>query len=116
MKNNLIHLSRKLRSNLTDAEQKLWYHVRQRQIDNHKFRRQHIIGKYIVDFICIEQMLIIELDGGQHTREMDEMRTDFLNSKGYQILRFWNNDVLSNISGVLEIIKQNLSDADRTPS
>ena len=105
MKNQrLVPNSKNLRTNLTDAEQKIWRHIRQRQLNNLKFRRQQIIGNYIVDFICFEKKLIIEIDGGQHTDENDRKRTNFLEKEGYKILRFWNNDVLNNIEGVLEKI------------
>lgn len=67
-----------------------------------KFRRQQIIGNYIVDFICFETHLIIEIDGGQHDNITDQIRTNFLEKEGYKILRFWNNEVLSNIEGVME--------------
>jgi very-short-patch-repair endonuclease len=72
----------------------------------HKFRRQHPIGRYVVDFVCIERALIIELDGGQHVERVaaDEIRTAFLQTRGFRVLRFWNNDVLRNIEGILIII------------
>lgn len=79
MKNTeLTSFSKTLRTNLTDAEQKIWHHIRQRQLNNHKFRRQQIIGGYIVDFVCLELKMIIEIDGGQHNEETDKKRTDFL--------------------------------------
>ena len=98
--------ARTLRHNLTDVERMLWRSLREKQLDGHRFRRQHPIGKYIADFACIEQMLVIELDGGQHQEQLayDEQRTDFLRSQGWQVLRFWNNDVLNNIDGVLTTI------------
>lgn len=102
--NNLKPFSQSLRTNMTDAEQKIWSHLRQRQINNLKFRRQQIIGHYIVDFACFENKLIIEIDGGQHSEETDKNRTAFLQKEGHTILRFWNNDVLNNIEGVLETI------------
>lgn len=78
-----------------------------------KFRRQHSIGNYIVDFICLERKLIIELDGGQHTmpeiEAYDKERDDWLDEEGYRILRFWDNDVLQNINGIIEIMKRSLS-------
>jgi len=105
MKNsNLTIHAKSLRTNMTDAEQKIWHHLRQRQIQNLKFRRQQIIGNYVVDFACLETKLIIEIDGGQHTEEADRKRTEFLEKEGYKILRFWNNDVLNNIDGILETI------------
>lgn len=109
MKNKkLIPLSRPLRASMTDAESKIWNHLRKRQLQNFKFRRQHIVGNYIVDFICLEKNIIIEIDGGQHNVETDKQRSIFLEMQGFRILRFWNNDVLSNIDGVLETIETEL--------
>lgn len=110
MKNsNLTIHAKSLRTTMTDAEQKIWHHLRQRQLNNLKFRRQQIIGNYIADFVCFETKLIIEIDGGQHTEETDKDRTEFLEKEGYKILRFWNNDVLNNIDGVLETILSELT-------
>ena len=102
--------ARKLRTNQTDAEAKIWRLVRAKQIEGLKFRRQHPIQQYIVDFICPERKLIIELDGGQHAQaiEYDEKRTQFLESKGYTVIRFWNNEVLTNIEGVYEVLIKHL--------
>jgi very-short-patch-repair endonuclease len=92
----------------TDAERKLWWHLRHRLAlpDTH-FRRQVDLGRYIVDFVSHSLKLIIELDGGQHAVQIarDVARTKFLESRGYRVLRFWNNDVLQNIDGVLEMIQ-----------
>jgi len=87
----------------------LWSKLRARQIEGCKFRRQAPIGKYIVDFVCHEKRLIVELDGGQHAEncETDRQRDKWLGEQGYKVLRFWNNDVLTNIEGVLETIKSN---------
>jgi len=76
----------------------------------YRFRRQHQIGKYIVDFLCVEKNLIIECDGGQHdeAKPKDDIRTEFLKSKGYAVLRFWNNEVLGNAPGVYEVIMRAL--------
>ena len=95
-----------LRTNATEAEQRIWYFLRNRQFERFKFRRQHPIGVYIVDFVCLEQKLVIELDGGQHTGQAkyDERRTKALLDKGFRVLRFWNNDVLNNTDAVLETI------------
>lgn len=99
-----INRARELRKNSTEQEQKLWKLLRDRQLKNYKFRRQYPIGEYIVDFICREKHLIIEIDGGQHNTETniayDNQRTVFLESKGYKVIRFWNNDVDNNIEGV----------------
>jgi len=91
---------------MTDAEQLLWRRLRNRELSGKKFRRQHEIGRYIADFVCTEAMLIIELDGGQHAKqvEYDGRRTRYLQAMGYRVLRFWNNDVLQDIESVLTVI------------
>src|SRR3954451_23531762 len=93
-----------LRRNATDAEHALWRELRARRLGGHKFRRQWTIGPYVADSCCLESALIIEADGGQHTPERDLGRTAFLEAEGFRILRFWNNDVLTNMNGVLEVI------------
>ena len=103
--------ARNLRKNSTDAEKYLWRHIRNRQLEGWKFRRQFPIGQYIADFVCPELKLIIEIDGGQHAElaEYDLRRTEFLQARGYQVVRFWNNEVLGNIEGVLETLTLTLS-------
>ena len=100
--------ARDLRRNLTDAERALWRHLRQRQIAGLKFRRQHPIDHYILDFVCLEARLVIELDGGQHADRQgeDQERTARLQARGYRVLRFWNTEVLENPEGVMEAILQ----------
>lgn len=95
--------ARKLRKGQTDAEKLLWTKLRGRQLVDQKFYRQYPIGKYIVDFYCPEKKLIIELDGSQHLlkKEYDAARSEFLETHGLTVLRFWDNDVLNNIKGVL---------------
>ena len=102
--------SRQLRKNATDAERKMWSILRQRQIADYKFRFQSPIGPYIVDFACPARKLIIEIVGGQHQQrtEEDAIRASWLESQGYRVLRFWNNDVLANSSGVTETILDTL--------
>ena len=104
---NLLNNAKSLRSNQTDAEMQLWYHLRAHRFVGLKFKRQKPIGAYIVDFVCIERKLILELDGGQHAENVgyDERRTKFLESEGYQVLRFWNNQVLQEMDSVLEVIR-----------
>lgn len=87
----------------------LWQHLRSRQLEGLKFRRQQPIDNYIVDFVCLEKRIIIEVDGGQHAVEKgkDIKRDDYLEKNGFRVLRFWNNDVLTNINGTLEIIRRN---------
>jgi adenine-specific DNA-methyltransferase len=102
--------ARELRRTQTDAERKLWNVLRDRQLLNLKFRRQHPIGNYIADFCCIEKGLIIELDGSQHVERAayDEERTKWLNSQGFQVLRFPNDEVLRATEGVIEKIKTHI--------
>ena len=99
-----------LRKNPTDAEKKLWAYLRLRQLGGYKFRRQHPIGPYIVDFLCIERKLIIEVDGGQHddNKLYDSKRDKWLENKGFRVLRFWNNEVLTYIETVLAVIADEL--------
>jgi very-short-patch-repair endonuclease len=106
-------LARELRQNHSDAERLLWYQIRDRQLYGFKFRRQQPFDRYIADFVCLEQKLIVELDGGQHNeainKKADEQRTRYFEIKGYRVLRFWNNDVIQNKEGVLEKIKEVLT-------
>ena len=94
--------ARELRKNLTESEQVLWKHLRMRQINGYKFRRQQPIGPYIVDFVSFERRVIIELDGGQHSQQVvyDSKRTAWLEAQGYRVLRFWNNQVLKDVEAV----------------
>jgi len=100
--------ARKLRKDMPEAEQRLWYFIRRKELGGFRFRRQHTIGPYIVDFACVESNLVIELDGDQHalgdTPERDGKRDAYLNQQGFEVLRFWNNEVYENIDGVLEVI------------
>ena len=100
--------ARQLRRNLTEAEHVLWRHLRLRQLDGHKFRRQQPIGPYIVDFICLETRLIVELDGGQHSNQTasDAERSAWLETQGFRVMRFWNHEVLQNIEAVKESIRE----------
>jgi very-short-patch-repair endonuclease len=100
--------AKQLRVNSTDAEYRLWQHIRNRQLDGWKFRRQMPFDHYIADFVCAELKLIIEIDGGQHAEVglYDAERTKYLQSEGYQLVRFWNNEVLGNTDGVLERIAE----------
>jgi very-short-patch-repair endonuclease len=106
----LIRIARKLRVNQTDAETVLWNRIRNRQIDGHKFVRQEPIRGYVCDFVCREKLLVIEVDGGQHNESAaDAIRDQRLIADGYRVLRFWNNDVLGNLEGVLATIQSELS-------
>ncbi len=103
---NTAH-ARALRTNPTEAERALWRHIRLRQLDGHKFRRQQPIGSYIVDFVCLEKKVIVELDGGQHAEQVtsDAERTAWLEAQGFRVLRLWNHEVLGDIWAVMEAIR-----------
>ena len=98
-------LARQLRKNATPAERKLWRYLRSRSLAGFKFVRQEPIGPYVVDFLCREQRLVIEVDGGQHAdNRRDAVREQWLVAHRYRVLRFWNNEVLGNIEGVWDTI------------
>jgi len=101
-------VARTLRHQATDAERLLWSRLRDQRLAGYKFRRQHPIGPYVVDFACVERHLVVEVDGGQHAldseRARDEERTRRIEAEGFRVLRFWNNEVLTNLEGVLEAI------------
>lgn len=109
--------ARQLRREQTDAEQTLWARLRDRQLCGAKFRRQHPIGPFVTDFCCPKRKLVVELDGGQHAEEIaaDQKRSRFLEAQGYRVLRFWNNDVLSDTASVLERIAEVLGDPHPSP-
>ena len=98
--------ARSLRRNATDAEHALWRVLRARSLQGWKFRRQVPIGAFVVDFACLDAMLVVEVDGGQHAEdaEADARRTAYLARQGFRVLRFWNHDVLTNLSGVVDVI------------
>lgn len=103
-------LARTLRRNQTRAENRFWNQVRNRQLRGYKFRRQVPLGKYVADFVCQDKKVIVELDGGQHAEqaEQDLKRTRGLEQLGYQVIRYWNNDVLENMEGVLTNLLEEL--------
>lgn len=107
----IMHKAWEMRRNLTPAERKLWGYLRAHRLGGVGFRRQHAIGNYITDFCAPSKMLIIELDGSQHLeqKEYDAERTAFLESKGYRVLRFYNNDVMKDIDKVLEVVLENIN-------
>jgi very-short-patch-repair endonuclease len=107
-----------LHRNMSPAEAKLWKHLRAHQMDDVHFRNQHAIGNYIVDFCSPRKKLVIELDGSQHLeqQEYDNERTNFLEGRGYRVLRFWNNDVMNNIDTVLKVIWSVLEEEKRDES
>ena len=109
----LTRLARNLRKTSTDVERLLWNRLRAGRCEGLKFRRQHPMGQYIVDFVCLERKLIIELDGGQHALPdnipKDRQRDAWLAKGGYMVLRFWDNELLANMDGVLEAIREKTS-------
>ncbi len=98
--------ARQLRRNSTDAERRLWRLLRDRQFASYKFRRQTPVGPYIADFVCFDQKIIVEVDGGQHQDRLhqDQARSEWLESQGFTVLRFWNNEVMGNQDGVAHLI------------
>jgi len=104
--------AKSLRQQMTDAERLLWRHLRNRGLGGWKFRRQYPVGPFVVDFICLEKNIVIEVDGGQHAEreELDLQRSAYLNKMGYKVLRFWNNEVLQETEAVLNSIFTILSD------
>ncbi|TAN72272.1 MAG: DUF559 domain-containing protein [Gallionella sp.] len=107
MNNNRQIFAKELRGNMTDAERLLWYHLRAHRLSGMKFKRQQPLGDYIVDFVCFGARLVIEVDGGQHLDNMQDQRRDtWLRSQGFEVLRFWNNEVLEQTDAVLERVLQ----------
>ncbi len=113
-----IPIARKLRQNQTDAERALWFRLRDRWLNGLKFRRQMPVDRYVVDFCCEAVRLVIELDGGQHVERsaQDAERTAALEAQGYLVLRFWNDDVLRNLDGVVESIVETLNPTPPHPN
>ncbi|PJK00515.1 DNA methyltransferase [Lysobacteraceae bacterium NML91-0213] len=105
--------ARQLRREMTDAEQLLWFHLRNRALAGMKFRRQCPVGPFVADFLCAEAGLIVEVDGSQHGAGVDAARTRFLARRGYRVLRFWNHDVLVRTTQVLEAICEALPHSGR---
>jgi very-short-patch-repair endonuclease len=117
-KEQTLSNAKALRSNQTEVEKRLWYHLRAHRFMGQKFRRQKPMGRYIVDFVCVERRLIIELDGGQHAEQAryDRQRDAWLCSQGYTVLHFWNNEVMQQLEGVLEQIRNALSPGSSSPA
>lgn len=109
-KSVLRQRAKSLRQQSTDTEKELWYYLRANRL-GFKFKRQYPIGTYIVDFICIEKRIIIELDGSQHfdNQQYDKERTAWLQARGFKVLRFWNNDVVRQTASIIEVISQALA-------
>lgn len=108
--------SRSLRRQMTDAEHKLWQVLRGCQLEGMKFRRQHPMPPYSVDFHCDAVRLAVDLDGSQHSEEADLVRTRYLQSQGLEVIRFWDNDVLLNIEGVVDAIRNSIAALTLTPT
>jgi very-short-patch-repair endonuclease len=106
-KAHMLANAKSLRSNQTDAETRLWCHLRAHRFMGLKFKRQKPVGHYIADFLCSERRLIVEVDGDQHAEQAayDQQRERWLRSQGYTVLRFWNHDVMQQLEGVLEQIR-----------
>ncbi len=111
-------LQRRLRKSMTDAERRLWRSLQRKQLDGLKFRRQHPFGDYVIDFVGLKAKLAVEVDGGQHAERQtaDAARTKYLESAGFCVLRFWNNDVLKDTESVVEVIFRELQQRTPPPS
>jgi very-short-patch-repair endonuclease len=105
-----VERARELRKNMTDTERFVWSKLRYRQLGGHRFRRQVPMGPYILDFVCLERRLIVELDGGQHAEQVepDQVRSRFFEAQGYTVLRFWNHEALKDWEAVERVIWQHL--------
>src|SRR5262245_42103523 len=110
--------ARQLRTAMTDAERRLWQSLRLRQFDGYKFRRQHPVGHYVVDFVCVEAKLIVEVDGGQHSerQDYDASRTEWLSQRGFRVVRFWNHEVMNDIEAVKGAMWETLHEGSQPPS
>ena len=113
-----IERARKLRGDMTEVERPLWLQLRAEQVAGYRFRRQVPIGDYVVDFACMKAKLVVELDGGQHAAAVksDSRRTQWLESQGFRVLRFWNNAIVEELEGVLETIHAALLKPPRHPA
>ncbi len=117
MQTKNIHLAKALRTNQTDAEIKVWQALRAGRLLHYKFRRQVPIADFIVDFVCFEQKLIVEIDGGQHMNDIKDVARDAqLRALGFSVLRFWNNEIFNNLEGVLTVILERLQISAPLPS
>lgn len=111
-----VHRARQLRAEMTEAERTMWRSLSRGQLEGWKFRRQAPIGKYFADFFCPEARLVVEIDGGQHSESQRDVNRDaWFAGAGYRVLRFWNNDVLTNIEGVFQVIREFLSTPPPNP-
>ena len=108
MRDKIVTVAKTLRKTSTHAERLLWRHLKAKQLEGYKFRRQEPIGNYIEDFVCFEKRVVIEVDDSQHQIEKvkDKKRDPWLKRQGFRVLRFWNNEVLTNVAGVYEVIRE----------
>lgn len=114
-----IAFARKLRKEQTDAERLLWGWLRNQRLEGVRFRRQHPIGEFVADFVALDRRLIIELDGGHHNEdtraEADGWRQEWLENEGYRVIRFWDNEVITNMEGVFKRIQESLNECHPHP-
>ncbi len=110
--------ARTLRTAMSDAEKRLWRRLRKRQVGAYRFRRQHPLGRYIVDFVCLQARLVVEVDGGQHVERVhyDQKRSAWLGKHGFRVLRFWNHEVMNQTEAVMTVISEALHASVRPPS
>ena len=108
MESESQHIAKILRKRLTDAEKLMWRHLRGKQLEGFKFRRQEPIGNYVADFVCYEKRIIVEVDGSQHCSEKDHERDRWFEGQGFKVIRFWNSEVLKNTEGVWEVIRKTM--------
>jgi len=111
-----LEQARSLRRGMKDAERALWFHLRGARLGGFRFRRQHPMPPYVLDFYCAAARLVIELDGGQHTETADASRTHFLQAQGQRVLRFWNDEVVTQTQAVLEATLSALQARPLTPT
>jgi precorrin-8X/cobalt-precorrin-8 methylmutase len=117
MPDHLKGAARRLRKNMTEAEKLLWSRLRAHRFAGASFRRQAVLGPYVVDFLCAKTKIVVEIDGSQHaTSNSDATRDAYLAAHGYRVVRYWNNEVLGNPDAVLKDLHMQLSDPTRTPS
>ena len=118
MSNKITAAARKLRKNSTKAENLLRQKLRNRQLEGFKFRRQQPVGSYILDFVNFKKGIVIEVDGGQHAilKDKDKKRDAWLNAEGFEVMRFWNNEVFENLDGILQVIRTKLITPSPDPS
>jgi very-short-patch-repair endonuclease len=105
----------RLRREMTDAERALWSNLRGRRFQGFKFRSQWTLGRRVADFCCLQARLVVEVDGGQHSEVRDARRTAELKARGFRVIRFWNNDVLTNMDGALQVILDALQKKEEDP-